>query len=295
MRILHFGDIHVWRLALAPDFWYLKRILGTVNLTMRRRHRFPPHYPAIVAREIAETDGIDLVIFSGDMTTMSLASEFAEAARLFEPIFERWGSCFFGIPGNHDRYSPGSVKARLCERVFPYMEFPDGNLVRTQELTDTVSIVGFDCSHPCRIRSNGTMTALLEMELEQALKEQQSAGKDVLLTGHYPLQYPSDVHAAWEHKLLQAERLRRLILEYQPIAYFHGHKHQRWLEPVGERTVCVNCGAAGMLSPNDDTKQAGFLILELDEEKKLLNRVDARVLDYGTESFRTVPMELPKR
>ena len=47
MRILHFGDIHFWRLQLARDFYYPKRLLGIVNLAMRRRH----HFPAQLARE----------------------------------------------------------------------------------------------------------------------------------------------------------------------------------------------------------------------------------------------------
>ena len=144
MKVLHFGDIHVWRIQLAPDFWYSKRLLGTVNLAARRRRRFPPHYPKIVADQIMRSDA-DTVVFSGDMSTMSLVSEFKEAARLFAPIHEKWGDRFFCIPGNHDRYSPGSVKSGLYERYFPYGAFDEDRLVRRQRLDDNLVIVGFDC------------------------------------------------------------------------------------------------------------------------------------------------------
>lgn len=288
MRILHFGDIHVWRLRLARDFWYLKRLLGTVNLTIRRRMRFPAHYPAIVAAEVLRSD-VDAVIFSGDMSTMSLVPEFEEAARLFAPIHEKWGDRFFCIPGNHDRYSPGSIRSGFYERYFPYGAFGEGKLVRRQLIDEGLVIVGFDCSHPCRIRSNGTMSDRLEAELRTALEHERSEGNRVLLTGHYPLAYPSDVHASWEHKLLKAERLERLVAEFEPIAYFHGHKHQRWLERV-KKTLCVNCGAAGMTS-SEVSKQAGFMTVDLNG--KNLTNAEAHVLDRSSEKFVTHAMEMP--
>ncbi|MGK0190162.1 MAG: 3',5'-cyclic AMP phosphodiesterase CpdA [Verrucomicrobiales bacterium] len=288
MKILHFGDIHVWRLRLAPDFWYLKRVLGTVNLIARRRLRFPSNYPAIVAAEVLKSDA-DVVIFSGDMSTMSLVPEFEEAARLFAPIREKWGDRFFCIPGNHDRYSPGSMKSGGYERYFPYGAFEEDKLVRRQLIDDGLVIVGFDCSHPCRIRSNGTISDKLERELRTALEFERGEGNRVLLTGHYPLAYPSDVHASWEHRLLKAERLAKLVNEFEPIAYFHGHKHQRWIERVG-KTLCVNCGAAGMIS-SEKHKQAGFVTGELDRET--LTKPVAHYLDRVPEEFATYDMEIP--
>jgi 3',5'-cyclic AMP phosphodiesterase CpdA len=288
MKILHFGDIHVWRLRLAPDFWYLKRVLGTVNLTIRRRFKFPPHYPQIVTDEIARQNA-DLVIFSGDMSTASLELEFEEAARLFTPLLEKWGDQFFCIPGNHDRYSPGSIRSGLYEQYFPYGAFEGEELVRRRLIDDDLVVVGFDCSHPCRIRSNGTITQRLEVELRAALEFEQSEGNRVLLAGHYPFAYPRDVHASWEHKLLESDRLAKLVEEFQPIAYFHGHKHQRWLLREG-KTLCVNCGAAGMTS-SDSTKQAGFVTLELSGNQ--ITCVSSHILDRESERFETGSMDMP--
>jgi len=288
MRILHFGDLHTWKLGLARDFWYPKRILGTVNLVLRRRARFPSRYLAPVVETIASREA-DLVIFSGDLTTMSLESEFAEAARLLEPIREKWGDRFFCIPGNHDRYTPTSIRDGLYERYFPYGAFAPGSLVRSQVLRDDLSVVGFDCSHPCKVRSNGTISSALEAELRAALQAEQRAGRKVLLTGHYPLAYPAEVHASWEHKLLKADRLRRLATEFEPIAYFHGHKHQRWLERdrAAPKTLCINCGSAGM-SSSDPDKQAGFLTMELDGYA--IREVIAHVLDDDSLEFSTLPL-----
>lgn len=295
MKFLHFGDIHVWRLRLAGDFWYPKRVLGTVNLSLRRRLKFPQAYPQIVAAEIMRQEA-DAVIFSGDMTTMSLRPEFVEAARLFAPIREKWGDSFFCIPGNHDRYSPGSNRRGMYEEYFPYGAFPKGRLVRSHLLKDGLSVVGFDCSHPCRIRSNGTITPLLEEQLRGELEEQKEAGNKVILTGHYPLTYPSDVHAAWEHKLLQAGRLARLVDEFQPVLYLHGHKHQRWAVRASERarTLCVNCGAAGMVS-SEESKQAGFVTIKIDDESYEPEAVTAHVLRRDSSlEFSTHHLALPE-
>ncbi len=292
MKILHFGDIHVWRWHPALDLHYPKRALGLVNLGLRRRFHFPPGYARRIAGEIARQEA-DLVVFSGDMTTMSLESEFAAAAALFEPIHAKWGERFFCIPGNHDRYTPRSVRLGLYERFFPYGAFEEGKKVRVVHDAAGFSMVGFDCSHPCRIRSNGTMTEALEEELEEALRDCRDRGSPVMLVGHYPFAYPPEVEIAWQHKLLAAERLRRLVAEYKPVAYFHGHKHIRWILRDREmpETLCVNCGAAGMRSENE-TKQAGFVTLDLDEATGFAP-VAARAFFLRGEDLQSREMALP--
>jgi 3',5'-cyclic AMP phosphodiesterase CpdA len=290
MKILHFGDIHVWRLRLASDFWYPKRLLGIINLTARRRFKFPSEIPSLITAEITRQDA-DTVIFSGDMSTMSLHAEFAEAARLFEPIHKKWGDNFFCIPGNHDRYSP-HTRQGLYEHYFPYGAFPKGHHVRSHQLRDGLAIVGFDCSHPCKIRSNGTLTPALEAQIRQELDAQKAANNKVILTGHYPYVYPADVHASWEHKLLQADRLTRIAADYAPILYLHGHKHQRWLlhDPDAPKTLCVNCGASGMTS-SDQNKQAGFVTIQLNDQTLDPVSVTAHILTNQT--FTTQDLPLP--
>ena len=266
MQILHFGDIHVWRWRVAADFLYPKRFLGLINLGLRRRFRFPHELAPEVASAIVEQDA-DYVVFSGDMTTMSLRKEFEESAALFEPIVNKWGTeRFFCIPGNHDRYTPRSVRQGDYEKFFPYGAFPKGKLVRSQPVVDGLVCVGFDCSHPCRVRSNGTVSEDLEKQLEAQLQEHADAGRAVLLVGHYPAVYPPSIHAAWEHRLLEPERLVALIERFSPRVYFHGHKHVRWAirDASTPDTLHLNCGAAGMVS-DDPMKHAGFVRVELDE------------------------------
>jgi len=293
MKILHFGDIHFWKIGTDVDCLYPKRFLGSINLTIRRRHKFPPAYAPAVAAEVARLGAAgeaDLAIFSGDFTTMSLVPEYQMAAEAFRPIVDAFGggSRLFAIPGNHDRYTPRSVRSGRFEEYLPYAGLPDGQLVKTQHLESNLSLVGFDCSHPCKVRSNGTMTDPLVTELRETLEVEQAAGRRVFLVGHYPYAYREGIEGTWEHRLLRSERLAELVAEFAPIAYFHGHKHIRWAirPPETPNTLCLNCGASGMKSSSSD-KQAGFLIAEFDGNADLSPKaVTAHVLSEDGASFR---------
>ena len=293
MKVLHFGDIHFWKLGTDRDFYYPKRALGSINLTIRRRWKFPPAYARAVAAEVARQEA-DLVLFSGDFTTMSLNGEYRMAAEAFAPIREKFGDRLFAIPGNHDRYTPYSVRSQRFEKFLPFAaSLIEGALTRSQVVSDRLAIVGFDCSHPCRVRSNGTMSDALVSELRDALEVQREAGRRVFLVGHYPYAYPPDVEISWEHKLLGMERLSELVAEFKPVAYFHGHKHIRWqLRPAETpETPCLNCGAAGMKSSSQE-KQAGFLMAEFDDEDFALKELTAHVLSEDAERFSESPIQI---
>ena len=293
MKVLHFGDIHFWKIGTDRDFFYPKRVLGSINLTIRRRFKFPPSYAWAVAREVARQEA-DLVLFSGDFTTMSLNAEYQMAAEAFAPICEKFGDRLFAIPGNHDRYTPLSVRSNRLETFLPFAAgLSDGRLTRAEVIDDRLAVVGFDCSHPCKVRSNGTMTDALVAELRGSLEEQQEAGRKVFLVGHYPYAYPPEVEASWEHKLLDAERLTELVAEFKPAAYFHGHKHIRWhlRPPETPETPCLNCGAAGMKSSSRD-KQAGFITAEFDDVDFTLKGLTAHVLSEDAQSFSEAPNAL---
>lgn len=277
MRILHFGDIHLWQLGLDPDFYYPKRILGLVNLALRRRHKFPAELAARAAEAIVQEEA-DIVVFSGDMSTMSRESEFAAAARLFEPMFEKWGDRFFVIPGNHDRYTPMSVRKRGYERHFPYAQFEGGRRVRSLEI-DGVRLVGIDASRPYWVRSNGLFDEALRRELGAELA---TAGDlATILVGHFPFAYPGGVEGKWDHKLLGDGQLARVVAEHKPAVYLHGHKHQRWVlrDARAPETLCINCGPAGMGSSDPD-KHSGWVRFELDSEG-VVSQLESAVLNQS--------------
>jgi 3',5'-cyclic AMP phosphodiesterase CpdA len=281
MRILHFGDIHFWRLQLAQDFYYPKRLLGIVNLAMRRRH----HFPAELAREamarIAEEDA-DLVLFSGDMTTMSLEGEFRDAAEAFAPLYEKWGDRLVAIAGNHDRYSPASVRRNYFEDYFPHAAMPEGRRVFSRQFGDHLCVVGFDASRPFMVRSNGLLDQGIERELDHELEVAGETGRQVLLMGHFPYSYPGGFPGKWHHRLLRDGVLAELIARHRPVAYLHGHKHVRWClrDARTPQTLCLNCGPAGMSSSLSDS-HAGWLTFELSQDGILTGLTKVSIASGG--------------
>ena len=253
MKIIHFGDIHVWRNPVAlNDPFYPKRYLGAVNLLLNRRKKFPKYLGQQVLDHILEEEA-DLVVFSGDLTTASLKSEFQGAAELFAPLYEKWKERLIVIPGNHDRYTAKATREDWYGDAFPYARI-DG--VRVTELEGNRVVVAFDASRAFMLRSNGMFDSDLAMLLENTLAN--LTEKEVILVGHYPVDYPETVTIDPQHELIGRSALKKIMTQYPPVVYLHGHKHIRWR--LGN---AVNCGSCGMLS-EDVLKQAGYAVIKLE-------------------------------
>lgn len=265
MKIVHFSDLHVWRRGLeVSDVWYPKRMLGYVNLALRRKFRYPPDLGRAVVSEIAKADA-DAVVFTGDMTTASLLGEFEAAAELLSPLLEKWGERFVILPGNHDRYTPYTVSQKFYECLFA----DHGPVTRT-DVGDHWSIVAFDASRPYMVRSNGVITLALAAHLAQTLREVADAGRMCVLAGHFPYDHPRGCGEGLQHRLLGSQRLIEVINDFKPPVYLHGHKHVRWVHRSQKTpdTVCVNSGSAGLKS-KDPLRRAGFVMIDLDNEGAL--------------------------
>lgn len=278
MKVLHFGDLHCWHARpVWNDILYPKRPLGLLNLWLNRRKRFPPEVGRKVLQGILQEDA-DLVVFSGDMTTQSSPEEFRESARLFKPLFEKWGDRMVVIPGNHDRYTPGSVKKRLYEAAFPTGVLDPETRILQREIDDDICVIGFDASEPFRFRSNGRFTSGLADALGRELNLAAATGRKVILVGHFPYATPHAHPEKWNHDLIGKEKLIAVLRRHPPAVYLHGHKHVRWLlHPTGTPGVpCIDCGSAGMISENPD-KQAGYVCFSLDADG-VVSGVQARVM-----------------
>lgn len=263
MKIVHFGDIHVWKLPFAAyDPFYMKRYTGAVNLLLNRRRKFPRHLGEKVVESILAEEA-DLVVFSGDMTTAALKSEFSAASRLFAPIHEKWKDRFFVIPGNHDRYTARSIRKDWYARYFPYGKISG---VRTMELDAQTVVVGYDASRDFLLRSNGLFTGRLADQLHQTLAALQD--KRVILVGHYPVDYPAEVKIDKKHEMIHREMLKEIMEEFPPVLYLHGHKHIRW-----RIDNAINCGAAGMISSKPN-RQAGYCNIQLDPDSLAIQSVE---------------------
>lgn len=245
----------MWRFGWDWDF-SPKRILGLTNLALRRAR----HYPIAVQTAIVErlaTEQADHILFTGDISTTSLRSEFEQGQMLLAPLMLCWGDRFHAIPGNHDRYTPRTARRRDFERLF---------LGRAQTYPYTIrmgqywSLVAIDCSIPRALSSRGRMSEEAIAALDAELAREKASGRQLAVMGHYPLVYPQRVRPSWEHVLPERGRVLDVLESHGVKLYIHGHKHWRWLVERGS-ALHANCGSAGLDSRE---RRAGFIRLHLD-------------------------------
>ena len=120
LRLAHVSDIHLYTPARwGLRDWLSKRVAGWVNsrlLTRGRSFRHAPDTLRILVDDIHARKP-DLLIFSGDASTLGFGAEFDLAARLLR-VGEPDAIPCLAVPGNHDYYTPGSVQEGAFERSF---------------------------------------------------------------------------------------------------------------------------------------------------------------------------------
>src|SRR5262245_29632072 len=123
MRVAHFSDLHVLALEGVERSRFLnKRFTGWVNLRLKREHKHRPAHVRAVAREVARVKA-DHVVITGDLTNLALEQEFEAVRRLIEEELDIASSDVTIVPGNHDLYTQGAMRARRFTRFFaPYLE-----------------------------------------------------------------------------------------------------------------------------------------------------------------------------
>ena len=108
MKIVHFSDIHAWAGLSRREMILDKRLLGVFNHVLRRGSS---HHWDRVSRgvEMMLAEKPDLIINTGDVSTLSDPLEFEMAQKVLEPLTQS-GIPVYYVPGNHDYY----VRQPLC-------------------------------------------------------------------------------------------------------------------------------------------------------------------------------------
>lgn len=115
MRLAHLSDVHVLDLTGVRWTRFLnKRISGLANLRGSRKDAHPTHMLEAAVAELTADHSIDHVVVTGDLTNLSLESEFVRARAILSPLAGRISV----IPGNHDVYTRGAERSRRFEAYF---------------------------------------------------------------------------------------------------------------------------------------------------------------------------------
>lgn len=121
VRLAHFSDIHLtakplgWRVRDA----FNKRPTGWANLALLGRGEKFKHANDVTAalRREFVSRGFDQLVFSGDASTLGFPSEMTESANRLG-VGDASLPSGIAVPGNHDLYIHGSVRARHFEDAF---------------------------------------------------------------------------------------------------------------------------------------------------------------------------------
>lgn len=227
MRFAHVSDLHALDLSgVSPWSFLNKRFLGYVNLLRKRRKAHPL---ALLDALCADLNAVapDHVVVTGDLTNLSLPSEFRRARRALDGL--RLGpSGVTVIPGNHDVYVREAAKQHHFEReIGPYAlgdgvpqdRLPSFPFVRVR---GDVAFIAASSARPSPPPlADGRLGAEQLAAIESALAAHKGRFR-VLLVHHPLLPQHLDLLRALRDRDELSEILRRVGAEL----VLHGHEHR---------------------------------------------------------------------
>jgi len=241
VRLVVIGDIHLFAEKIRPRQLLGKRLLGHGNLLINRRHRFNhAMLPAIIERVRGVNP--DLALFSGDVTTTSLADEFEDVVRYIKPLSDEVDVLL--VPGNHDRYTFRSQRKRRIETVlkglmpeaFPHLE----------PLGETWRVIALDSARPQVVMSRGGLGKAQRAGLVRLL-EGLTEDHGLIVLCHYPADLPPGIPRSWAHDMAEAKVVRHDLAACPArVLFVHGHIHKPWYwAPGGDKGPAFECLNAG--------------------------------------------------
>jgi DNA repair exonuclease SbcCD nuclease subunit len=261
LRIVHLSDIHIWRYAINPFHLFSKRALGLVELLAGRARRFRLERISDVVERVRNLKP-DHVLITGDLTTTALPSEFKAARQHLADLLSNPERATI-LPGNHDRYSSGSVKSRLYEETFGAFA-PAGPYPWLRSIDEETAILGLDPT-----RAHMTAKGYLppdQLERARALVADPATRPPRLIVAcHYPAEAPQPYRFELASKrLVNADAVCEWLAGIGPHLYCCGHVHAAWaFKPHNlPDELCLNAGAPLQRDPTG-FRPPGFLEINL--------------------------------
>jgi 3',5'-cyclic AMP phosphodiesterase CpdA len=229
VRLAHVTDVHLLSLdgARLRDF-VNKRFAGAVNVLLERTHHATEVFDRLV--EDLNAHGIEQVACTGDVTNLSLESEFRFARERFDRLAAGPGNVLC-VPGNHDNYI--AETEGLFERVFaPYCASDDGwawadpgnHPWPAVRVRGDLALVGLTTSRPSGLlMGHGWVGEPQLARLRSVLADPRLADKLRVVVMHHP---SAGRHArSWRRGLRDREAFAAVIAEAGAELVLHGHEH----------------------------------------------------------------------
>ena len=270
--IIHISDLHFHKYPKKFYEWKSKRFLGVANTFFRRARQFPLYRAKKLVKQISKMKWDHLVI-SGDLTQLSLESEFILAREILDPLLKDETKVTI-VPGNHDRYVLQNISKDLFKKYFG--NFFGKKKVHTQEINTDWIIIGWDSAHPNDwLSSSGTVGRSTIVETEKIIQSF-SEEKSFIIVNQFPLTFPKNWKLNHSHELLNLQPIRNWILRFPQIRlYLHGHIHMNWIHNLTRESknglILVNSAASSALPFSG--QESSFHEIVLEGEKIYINPV----------------------
>lgn len=261
LRFLHTSDIHLLDLRGVTPWRYLnKRLTGGLNLALRRKGA---HDGRLFDRMMAMVEPLEVerVVLTGDLTNLALEPEF----ELVRDKLDALPVPATVIPGNHDAYTRGTVRARRFERFLsPFMDGDriEGAAYPFVQRFDGVALIGLStaiATLPLYATGEVGPDQLARLrEILAATRDEQRAR--VVLIHHPPVAGISKRR----HDLLDLAAFGEVLAELGAELVLHGHEHRR-IEatlPGPDGSIPVHGIGSGTAVSQTPGKRASFSVYD---------------------------------
>jgi len=264
--IIHISDLHFHRYPKNFSEWKSKRLLGAANTFFRRAGQFPIERAKKLVKQVCKMNWDHLVI-SGDLTQLSLESEFLLAREILDPLLKEKSRITI-IPGNHDRYVLQSFSNDLFKKYFGL--FFGKTEVHVREINADWVILGWDSTYSNGwLSASGAVRRSTIIETEKIIRSF-TKNKNFIIVNHYPLTFPEEWQFNHLHELLNLLPVKKWILSFPQIRiYLHGHIHLNWIHSIqrepDRNLYLVNSAASSSIPTSGQRSSFHKILLEGNE------------------------------
>ncbi|NLV46350.1 MAG: hypothetical protein GXY07_17845 [Candidatus Hydrogenedentes bacterium] len=258
--IIHITDLHFWNIVYNPFYLCNKRILGNLNLILRR-HRYVHKERAQSFLQVLSEIQPDGILIGGDLTTTATREEFQQAANFLDQVSARCPAIYL-LPGNHDYYTFESCRKHrfehYCGKHAPISVDPVLSM-----LPGDISLIRIPTVRPNLITSRGFIS---EEQLTKVKKLLERKGPNpTLALAHYPvLSRTAHYHSGYDRRLGGASALRGILGHSgHPILYLAGHVHvfTHTMDPTYNNITHITTSA---LFYDKQKRRGGFTEIKVD-------------------------------
>ena len=241
MRIFHFSDIHFSSFPRELSSLFDKRIFGFCNFLLRRKSRYHLSYLNAAIRHI-QMSPPDMVICTGDITTLSDPIEFKQALDCLHPLYTDSRFDFLYVPGNHDYYVHRQKNKTALEQAFYTL---NKNRWKLTELPliyqwNSMRFLLVDQTHPMPLwSSSGNIKPNRVEWLRTILENDITESSPLILVGHFPLLDQEGEPLPRRRRCYNNEVLQKALSEGKIILSICGHIHDPFIRTYKGLEYCA--------------------------------------------------------